>query len=50
MWDVNFNMSSQDENDFEDDTIYDSNEHEISGMHGNNTNGIFRDVNNNSLE
>jgi hypothetical protein len=50
MLDVNFNMSSQDENNFEDDTMYNFNEHEISGMHGNNTNDIFKDVNNNSLE
>jgi hypothetical protein len=48
MLDVNFNMSNQDEGDFEDDTMDDFNEPELGGMHGNNINDIYGDVNNNS--
>jgi hypothetical protein len=50
MLDVDFNMSSKDEDDFKSNTMNDVNEHEIGGTHGNNTNDIFRDVNNNSFK
>jgi hypothetical protein len=43
-------MNSKDEGDFKGDTMDDFNEHEIGGMHANNTNDIFGDVNNNSLK
>ncbi len=46
MLNVNLNMNSQDEGN----TMDDFNEHETDEMHGNNTNDIFGDVNNNSLE
>jgi hypothetical protein len=48
MLNVNFNMSSQDESNFESNIMDDFNEHEIGGMHRNNTNDIFGDANNNS--
>jgi hypothetical protein len=47
MLDVNFNMSNKNEGNFKCDTMDDFNGHEIGGMHGNNINDIFRDVNNN---
>jgi len=50
MLNVNLNMNIQGEGNFEGNTMDDFNEHETGEMHGNNTNDIFGDVNNNSLE
>jgi hypothetical protein len=48
MFDVDSNASDEDEDDIKGGTMNGLDKHQIDGMHGNTTNDIFGDANNNA--